>query len=138
MLKAAENVKSVSCNAPVMFLGKFGPELSEALIAGRRTDPLPVVLIGTTAGTGSEVSSVAVLTDSTGRQHAIHDPRLSDARSLPRNVTLPAGIDVIAHCVENALSRKAVRLSILLTSQGVRLAFPVLCAAASDRKKANE
>ena len=105
--------------------------------------PLPVVLIGTTAGTGSEVTSVSVLTDSTGKKHSIHDTRLyaalalGDARytlSLPRSVTLSTGIDAVAHCVESAFSKKADKLSRLFSVQGVRLAFPVLTAAAENRE----
>ena len=34
--------------------------------------PLPILLVGTTAGTGSEVTKVSVLTDSRGRKHSIH------------------------------------------------------------------
>ena len=105
--------------------------------------PLPIVLVGTTAGTGSEVTSVSVLTDSAGRKHSIHDPRLyaalalGDARytlSLPRSVTLSTGIDAVAHCVESAFSRKADRLSRLFSAQGVRLAFPALTAAAAGEE----
>ena len=103
--------------------------------------PLPIVLIGTTAGTGSEVTSVSVLTDSTGKKHSIHDTRLyaalalGDARytlSLSRSVTLSTGIDAVAHCVESAFSKKADKLSRLFSVQGVRLAFPVLTAAAEN------
>lgn len=103
--------------------------------------PLPIVLVGTTAGTGSEVTSVSVLTDSAGRKHSIHDPRLyaalalGDARytlSLPRGVTLSTGVDVIAHCVESAFSRKADRLSRLFSAEGIRLAVPALRRAAED------
>lgn len=105
--------------------------------------PLPIVLVGTTAGTGSEVTSVSVLTDSAGRKHSIHDPRLyaalslGDPRytlSLPRSVTLSTGIDAVAHCVESAFSRKADRLSRLFAAQGVRQAVPVLTAAAQGEE----
>ena len=119
------------------------PEMSEATFYSAEwpAPPLPVVLVGTTAGTGSEVTSVSVLTDSSGRKHSIHDDRLyaalalGDARytmSLPRSVTLSTGIDAVAHCVESAFSKKADRISRLFSAQGVRLAFPVLSAAADD------
>ena len=104
--------------------------------------PLPNVLVGTTAGTGSEVTSVAVLTDSAGRKHSIHDDRLyaalalGDARytmSLPRSATLSTGIDAIAHCVESCFSRKADLVSRLFAAEGVKLGFPILRAyAAAD------
>ena len=97
--------------------------------------PLPIVLIGTTAGTGSEVTSVSVLTDSAGRKHSIHDRRiyaalaLGDARytmSLPRAATLSTGIDALAHCVESYFSKKADLISRMFAIRGIRLGLPVL------------
>ena len=123
------------------------PDLTEKAFysAAWPNAPLPIVLVGTTAGTGSEVTSVSVLTDSAGRKHSIHDPRLyaalalGDPRytlSLPRSVTLSTGIDAVAHCVESAFSRKADRLSRLFAAQGIRLAFPALSAAAAGEELA--
>ncbi len=121
------------------------PDMTEAEFYSARWPkaPLPIALVGTTAGTGSELTSVSVLTDSAGRKHSIHDPRLyaalalGDARytlSLPRSVTLSTGIDAVAHCVESAFSRKADGLSRLFAAQGVRLAFPALSAAAAGEE----
>ena len=120
------------------------PEFTEADFykAAWSEKPLPIVLVGTTAGTGSEVTSVAVLTDSAGRKHSIHDPRLyaalafGDPRhtmSLPKHVTLSTGIDAVAHCVESAFSRKADRLSRLFSVQGIRLACEVLREATREK-----
>lgn len=113
------------------------PEMTEAEFysAVWAEKPLPNVLIGTTAGTGSEVTSVAVLTDSAGRKHSIHDDRLyaalalGDPRytmSLPRGTTLSTGIDAIAHCVESYFSRKADLISRMFATQGVKLGLPIL------------
>ena len=80
------------------------PQLDEAgfyALAWER-DPLPIVLVGTTAGTGSEVTKVSVLTDAARRKHSIHDDRLyatvafGDSRhthTCPTGVTLSCGID---------------------------------------------
>ena len=82
--------------------------------------PLPLLLVGTTAGTGSEVTKVSVLTDSRGRKHSIHDDRLFAAASfgdpkytaaLPRAITLSTGIDVLCHCAESWFNRNADELS---------------------------
>ena len=103
--------------------------------------PLPIVLIGTTAGTGSEVTSVSVLTDSAGKKHSIHDRRiyaalaLGDARytmTLPRGATMSTGIDALCHCIESYFSRKADSLSVLFSVQGVRLGLPVLQKLAEE------
>ena len=117
------------------------PELTEEQFysAVWPKQPLPIVLIGTTAGTGSEVTSVSVLTDSKGKKHSIHERRLyaalamGDPRytmSLPRAATLSTGIDAIAHCVESCFSRKADLLSRQFSVEGVRLGLPILQAAA--------
>jgi len=70
----------------------------------------PLVCVPTTAGTGSEVSHAAVLTDtanhikvSTLSQHlrplvAVVDPALTD--NCPRQVTADSGIDALTHAIE--------------------------------------
>jgi alcohol dehydrogenase len=82
----------------------------------RLTRPsLPMVAIPTTAGTGSEVSHSAVLTDpertvkvSTLSPYlrptlAVVDPDLSD--SCPPSVTAASGIDALVHAVEATMAR---------------------------------
>jgi alcohol dehydrogenase class IV len=71
---------------------------------------LPLVCVPTTAGTGSEVSHAAVLTDtanqikvSTLSQYlrpalAVVDPAFTD--SCPRQVTADSGIDALTHAIE--------------------------------------
>lgn len=77
-------------------------------------NPLPVVLVGTTAGTGSEVSAVAVLTrDSDGHKKSISGPfcfaRLSfaDPRytySVSYQTTVSTALDALSHTVEGLLN----------------------------------
>ena len=104
-------------------------------------DPLPIVLVGTTAGTGSEVTKVSVLTDSARRKHSIHDDRLyaaisfGDSRythSCPRSVTLSCGVDVLAHAVESYFSHKSDEISRAFAIRAVRLAREPLAAATDD------
>jgi alcohol dehydrogenase class IV len=71
---------------------------------------LPLVCVSTTAGTGSEVSHAAVLTDTTNAikvstlsRHlrpsiALVDPGLTDG--CPRQVTADSGIDALTHAIE--------------------------------------
>jgi len=75
----------------------------------------PLVAVPTTAGTGSEATTVAILDVpeervKTGISHrylrphqGIVDPELT--RSLPAAVTASAGLDVVCHAVESFLSR---------------------------------
>jgi alcohol dehydrogenase class IV len=74
-------------------------------------ETLPIVAVPTTAGTGSEVSAGAILTDSKANTKvgvrsnhlrpkvALLDPLLT--LSCPKSVTAAAGFDVLAHAVES-------------------------------------
>ena len=101
--------------------------------------PLPVILVGTTSGTGSEMTRVAVLTDSRGRKHSIKhdllspvfsfgDSRYTENMSLP--LTLTTGVDALAHCLESYFSFKGDEISRAFAVRGVRLLFNPLSAAA--------
>jgi alcohol dehydrogenase class IV len=84
----------------------------------------PLVAIPTTAGTGSEVSHSAVLTDpsnavkvSTQSRYlrpllAIVDPEFT--LSCPRKVTADSGIDALTHAVEGYLATRAADLDLPL------------------------
>ncbi len=119
------------------------PGLSEADFYKKAwATPLPVIAVGTTSGTGSEVTAVSVVTDSTGRKHSINDPRLfpvasfGDPRytmSMPLPVTLSTGADAIAHSMESFFSRKANEFSRAAAIRGIRLAYaPMKKAAAGE------
>ena len=78
--------------------------------------PLPLILIGTTAGTGSEVSPTAVITvDESGLKKSISgeecyarisfcDPKYT--YNIPRNITVSTALDAFAHALEGFFSRK--------------------------------
>jgi len=85
---------------------------------GERKNPmLPVITIPTTAGTGSEITSWAVITDpgkpakvSIGGEKmtpaaAVIDPELT--RSLPSELTIWTGLDAFSHALEAYLSKFA-------------------------------
>ena len=117
------------------------PELDEARFYQKQwtNAPLPILLVGTTAGTGSEVTKVSVLTDSRGRKHSIHDDRLFAAAAfgdpkytaaLPLPVTLSTGIDVLSHCAESWFNRNADEISRAFAVRGIRLLYAPLLEAA--------
>ena len=106
-------------------------------------EPLPIALVGTTAGTGSEVTKVSVLTDAAARKHSIHDDRLyatvayGDSRhthSCPVAVTLSCGVDVLAHATESYFSRKADQISRAFATRAIRLALGPLATAAAGEE----
>lgn len=94
---------------------------------------LTVIAIPTTAGTGSEVTNVSVLTnrkqgikapiasESFYPQYAIVDPTLT--WSMPPDLTASAGIDVLAHAVEGYWSRLHQPICDVLAVYAAKLVF---------------
>lgn len=120
------------------------PDLSEDDFYGKKWDntPLPIILIGTTSGTGSEVTKVSVLTDSKGRKHSIHDDLLfarlafgdpTYTHTMPESVTVSTGVDILAHCTESYFSKKSDEISRSYAVRGIRLMYPALSKAASGK-----
>jgi alcohol dehydrogenase class IV len=116
-----------------------------ALYAGYHRIPrpgLPLVVIPTTAGTGSEVTKVAVITD-TERDVKM---MILDAHLLPRvalvdyelSLTMPpaltahVGVDTLTHGIEAYVSRKANALADPLALSCIRLVAENLRAAYHD------
>lgn len=97
---------------------------------------LPLVAIPTTAGTGSECQSFALIADDKTHQKmacgdpkaaakiAILDPTLT--LSQPPRVTACTGIDAIAHVVETAVTKKRNALSLMYAHEGFKLTIPNL------------
>ena len=96
--------------------------------------PLAIVAVGTTAGTGSEVTQVSVITTPDGRKKSFHheaifpilslgDPTYT--MSLSPMTTRSTMVDVLAHCAESFFSRSANHISRCYAVQGIRLLLPV-------------
>ena len=108
--------------------GKTAREFLGIRKAGARG--LPTVLIPTTAGTGSEATFVAILTDTaTGNKVgvvdpclladiAIVDPALTDG--LPPQVTAAAGMDALVHAVEAFIAKNATPIARGLALEAAR------------------
>ena len=109
--------------------------LTEAeLYACQWTDVLPVVCIGTTAGTGSEVTPVSVLTDTNGVKSSIRSDRLYPAlslgdpqylTSLPDSFLRSCAADAAAHCIESFFGKSASDISRLFAAHGASILAPL-------------
>jgi alcohol dehydrogenase class IV len=92
---------------------------------------VPVILVPTTAGTGSEVTPIAILSDTKEKlkkgivsptlfpEVAIVDPKLTIG--LPPSVTAFTGMDALTHAIEAFYSINATDLSDLLAFRAMEL-----------------
>lgn len=95
------------------------------------SDVLPLVHVPTTAGTGSEVTPYAILTNEgketkTSISNPAFFPRLAFLdgkymRSLPQNTTAYTAIDAMSHAMEGMLSVRAGTLSDMLAKESLRI-----------------
>ena len=97
--------------------------------------PLPIVAVGTTAGTGSEVTPVAVITSPEGLKRSLRAPSLYPAvafgdatytLSLPPAVTRSTALDALAHCLESYFNRSANDVSRLFARRGAEILLGLL------------
>ena len=113
---------SLDCAKGINFLLTNGGGIQDFRGYGKaRTPLLPMIGVPTTAGTGSEAQSYAVISDaathmkmacgdpSAAVRIAVLDPELT--LTAPRHVTAMAGFDAIAHAVETAVSIRRTPLS---------------------------
>jgi len=92
---------------------------------------LPTILIPTTAGTGSEVTSIAVLSDTVNQvkvgvvsdhmfaRLVLLDPELT--LGLPSHITASTGLDALIHAIESYTGSQATFLTEPLAMEAIRL-----------------
>lgn len=113
---------SMDCAKGINFLLTNGGRMADYRGYGNATQPmLPMIAIPTTAGTGSEAQSYALISDAeTHVKMACGDPKaafrvalLDPALTLsqPRSITATSGFDAIAHAVETYVTTKRTPLS---------------------------
>ena len=110
---------------------------------GRRvfpTEHVPVVTVPSTAGTGSEVTQVSVMSHGSEKKTINHpafmpkaalvDPTLT--LSVPPRVTMNTGLDALAHALEGFWSRNHQPISDQMARQAIRLVLDNLERAWRD------
>ena len=120
---------AMDCAKGINFLLSNGGKMEDYWGSGKAKRPmLPSIGIPTTAGTGSEAQSYALISqaethikmacgDKKARFRAvILDPTLMD--SVPRQVAVATGIDAIAHAVESYVTTQGNPISRLLAKEG--------------------
>ncbi|MPN14680.1 hypothetical protein SDC9_162007 [bioreactor metagenome] len=99
--------------------------------------PLPIILVGTTAGTGSEVSAVSVLTvDETGMKRSISGEdcyakaAFADSRythTVPYDTTVSTALDAMAHAIEGYFTPKYNDILSMYGKKGIPMIWEGLC-----------
>ncbi len=114
----------------------------------KRNKALPIVLIGTTAGTGSEVGKVSVLSDpATGRKKSIApidcfpsftfaDP--SYTHSMPYDITVSTALDALAHALEGYMSEKCTDIPTLFGEKAIELIWSGLVSLHQTKENPDE
>ena len=123
---------SLDCAKGINFLLTNGGTMADYRGYGKAAQPLlPMIAVPTTAGTGSDAQSYAVIADAESHlkmacgdakaafRVALLDPELT--LSQPAAVTCAAGYDAIAHAVETAVTKRRTPVSTLFSHEAFRL-----------------
>lgn len=134
---------SMDCAKGVNFLYSCGGRMQNYWGEGKATGPLlPMIAVPTTAGTGSEAQSYALIADS--KTHvkmacgdkraafrvAILDPELT--LTQPPRVTALTGIDAIAHSIETYVTKRRNSLSLAFSREAWRHLAPNILRVIDD------
>ena len=146
LLIAVGGGSSMDCAKGINFLLTNGGQMRDYWGVGKATQPmLPLIAVPTTAGTGSEAQSFAIIADS--KTHlkmacgdkkaacriAILDPDLT--LSMPAGVTAATGIDAISHALESYVTTRRNPVSQLFARRAWRFlssGFPTVIAQSSS------
>jgi alcohol dehydrogenase class IV len=115
----------------IAFMAVNEGDVSDYIFGKPGKGALPVILATTTAGTGSEGNSVAVLTNPENKDKkglkspyiypkvAIVDPEL--LVTLPKRSIAGPGLDALFHAVESYLSRRSTPFSEMMALQAIQM-----------------
>ena len=123
---------SMDCAKGINFLYSCGGKMEDYWGVGKATaEMLPMIAVPTTAGTGSEAQSFALISQAdTHIKMACGDPRAACRIALldpeltvtqPASVTALTGIDAISHALESYVTRKRNPLSLCYSREAWQL-----------------
>lgn len=134
VLDAAKMIAALATNG-----GHVQDYSGEDLITHRM---MPLIAVNTTAGTGSEVTRWAVITDSEtkvkmaiGDENIIPDVAINDpilTLSIPRNLTAGTGMDALTHAIEGLVGKNSTPLTDSLALTAINLITTNLRIAYAD------
>lgn len=123
---------SMDCAKGINFIYSCGGQMKDYHGVDRATRPmLPMIAVPTTAGTGSEMQSFALISDAETQVKmacgdkkascaiAVLDPKLT--LTQPAQVTALTGIDAVSHALETWVTRPRNPVSLLFSRESWRL-----------------
>lgn len=123
---------SMDCAKGINFVYTNGGTMHDYVGVGRALKPmLPMIAVPTTAGTGSEMQSFALISDAktlvkmacgdkkASCRIAVLDPVLT--LTQPESVTALTGIDAVSHAVETYVTKRRNPVSLLYSREAWRL-----------------
>ena len=126
---------SMDCAKGINFLYSCGGRMQDYWGQGQATGPLlPMIAVPTTAGTGSETQSYALIADAETKvkmacgdkraafRVAILDPELT--LTQPPRVTALTGFDALSHAVETYVSKRRTAISLAFSREAWRHLAP--------------
>lgn len=126
----------------------FSPNDIYVYAQNERNRALPIVCVGTTAGTGSEVGRVSVLTNpETNRKKSIApddcNPSLTFAdpeytHSMPYDITVSTALDAMAHVLEGYMSVKCGDIPAMFGEKAIALIWEGLSYLHKSKKNPDD
>ena len=134
---------SMDCAKGINFLYSCGGRMQDYWGVGKATGPLlPMIAVPTTAGTGSETQSFALISDAETHvkmacgdkraafRVALLDPELT--LTQPPRVTALAGFDALSHAVETYVTKKRNDVSCDFSRRRGTSWHPITCACSTE------
>lgn len=122
----------MDCAKAIAFIVKNDGDISDYIFNKKHSDEaLPLILVPTTCGTGSEGNGFAVLTNpDTGDKKSLRCPAIVAKASIidselmqtmPKPVLASVGFDALCHCMEAYTSKIAQPMTDMLALEGMKL-----------------
>lgn len=122
----------MDCAKAIAFICKNDGDINDYIFGRLKSDEaLPIILIPTTCGTGSEGNGFAVLTNhGNGDKKSLRCNAIVASASIidsecmmtmPKSILASVGFDALCHCMEAYISRIAQPISDMISLQGIEL-----------------
>ena len=136
---------AIDCAKGIGLVVSHDRHISEFEGINKSQKPIPhFIAINTTSGTGSEVSSIAVITNSTTEKkitivdwRITPDVSINDAElalSMPKSLTAASGIDAFSHAIEAMVANNSTPITDALSFEAIQIITEWLPLAFDDGK----